>query len=266
MKASIFYNALVAASLALAVKPPSLEGMKLVWHDDFKGCTGCDLDLKQWEHRMHLDHNGELQEYTDSNNNAQLSGGHTLQIVPWKNSNGEWTSARVETLDSWTPTPGKKMRWQAGLRMGDAANRKGLWPAFWMLGDSVRHGTDWPMCGELDIFEQVNGVMEGFGTVHCGQDDNGGGACNEPQGRGSSVPIPNNDFNNWALQVDRTSQDWRQQSIQWFQNGVAFHTVTGADIGDAGVWSTLAHSPFYMIFNVAVGGQWPVRCTREKTQ
>ena len=256
MKTSLFCSALVGAPLALCVKPPSIQGMKLTWHDPFEGCAGCDPNLDEWEYRLNSTTNNERQMYTDSNKNAQLSGGDTLQLVPWKDENGDWTSGRVETLDSWAPEPGKRLRWQAGIRMGEEANRQGMWPAFWMLGDAVRHGTEWPMCGELDIFEQVNGIMTGYGTVHCAQEQ--GGPCNEPQGRGLSIPIPSNDFHQWSLEVDRTSMHWETETIRWSMNGIPFHTLSGAEIGDEGVWSTLAHSPFFMILNVAVGGFWPV--------
>ncbi|KFH41490.1 Glucan endo-1,3-beta-glucosidase A1-like protein [Hapsidospora chrysogenum ATCC 11550] len=255
MKASVLYGALVAAHMALAIKAPSIKGMKTAWHDDFHGCAGCSPNLDEWEFRLDINHNNELQTYTNTNKNVQLSGGQTLQIVPWKDERGRWTSGRIETLESWAPEPGKKLRWQAGIRMGDDANRKGMWPAFWMLGDAVRHGTDWPRCGELDIFEQVNGVMEGYGTIHCDREN--GGVCDEPNGRGAAVPIPNNEFHSWALEVDRTSGDWKTETITWFMDGNPFHRQSGADIGDEGVWSTLAHSPFYMILNIAVGGNWP---------
>jgi hypothetical protein len=35
-----------------------------------------------------------------------------------------------------------------------------------------------------------------------------------------------------------------------------FHQMSGAEIGDQGVWGTLAHSPMFVILNVAVGGNW----------
>lgn len=263
MKASTLYSTIVSAPLALAVKPPSIQDMKLTWYDAFKGCSGCGPSLDDWEYRLNINTNNEHQTYTNSNKNVQLSGGDTLQLVPWKSKNGEWTSGRIETLESWTPEPGKQLRWQASIRMGDDANRQGMWPAFWMMGDAVRHGTEWPMCGELDIFEQVNGVMEGHGTAHCSQEQ--GGICDEPNGRGMSVPIPNNDFHQWSLQIDRTSENWQTETIEWSRDSTPFHKLSGSDIGDEGVWSTLAHSPFFVILNVAVGGSWPVSSLNTKT-
>jgi beta-glucanase (GH16 family) len=144
--------------------------------------------------------------------------------------------------------------------MGPSANQKGMWPAFWMLGDSIRHGTQWPRCGELDIYEQVNGDGVAHGTVHC--DHEGGGACNEPHGRGASTNIPDRDFHNWSIVIDRTSRNWRSETVEWARDGQVFHKLSGADIGDEGVWGTLAHSPYYILLNVAVGGTWPVRFLR----
>ncbi len=50
------------------------------------------------------------------------------------------------------------------IRFGSNAqgNKQGMWPAFWMLGESIHHGTPWPQCGELDIMERVNGGFSGF--------------------------------------------------------------------------------------------------------
>lgn len=255
MKFTLASMALLAAPFTAAIKAPNADGMKIIWQEDFAGSSGSSPNSKTWNIARHIDTNNELQDYSPSNKNIQLSGGDTLQLVPWKEKD-KWTSGRIETKDSWTPEKGKKMRFQAGLRMGEAANQKGMWPAFWMLGDAIRHGTEWPLCGELDIFEQVNGDGIGHGTVHCDAEE--GGACSEPLGRGASTDIPDGNFHSWSLVVDRTSGDWRQETIEWARDGNVFHKLSGAEIGSEGVWSTLAHSPYYILLNVAVGGNWPV--------
>ena len=110
--------------------------------------------------------------------------------------------------------------------------------------------------GEIDIFEQVSGTPEAHGTVHCG--DVGGGPCNEPTGRAAHTTMPpDGTFNEYAVSIDRTNDDWRAQTITWTVNGNSFYVLTGADINDAPVWSSLAHSPLYLLLNVAVGGDWP---------
>lgn len=83
-----------------------------------------------------------------------------------------------------------------------------------------------------------------------------GGICNEPEGRGSSVAIPSQDWQRWRIVWDRTSGDWRSETITWFMNDQQFHRVRGDEINDHAVWESLAAKPLYFILNVAVGGDW----------
>jgi beta-glucanase (GH16 family) len=149
------------------------------------------------------------------------------------------------------------MQIEAAVRFGwnPKSNKRGIWPAFWTMGDSIRHGTPWPQCGELDIMEQLNGEPVAHGTAHCGVVP--GGPCNEQTGITATTPIVDDAFHVWAVRIDRRNADWTQQVITWFRDGQQFHSITGARIGDQAVWSTLAHSPLYIIFNVAVGGTLP---------
>jgi beta-glucanase (GH16 family) len=195
--------------------------------------------------------NNEVESYATSTSNIQLSGGSTLQIVPW-NNNGQWTSGRIEGIGTYTPPTSGKMLFEASIRFGSDApsQRQGLWPAFWLLGDAMRHGTAWPACGELDIMERVNGPLTGYGTAHCGP------SCNDPNGLGESVAIPDEEWHTWGLVVDRTAGDWAAETITWELDGEVYHTLTGAQVGE-GPWTALAHSALYPILNVAVGGDWP---------
>lgn len=197
-----------------------------------------------------------MQSYTTASSNLQISGGGTVQFVPWKSSSGAWTSSRIESKASWTPAAGKVMQVEVSLRLGGeaSANAAGMWPAVWMLGDSIHHGTPWPQCGELDIFEMVNGVDTAFGTAHCIA-----ASCNQPTGLQGSVAT-DSDWHSYALKVNRTSNNWATESISWMRDGVVFYTITGATINDEGVWATLAHSPLYLIMNVAVGGSCTWSC------
>lgn len=246
------------ATSVRATLSPNVPGMSLVWQETFIGDHGDMVDLTQWNIITDIHNNQELETYTQDDTNIQLSGGQTLQLVPQQSATGEWTSSRIESVQSWTPAPGKAMQVQAALRGGVSSidQKQGMWPAFWMLGESLRTGTAWPLCGELDIFEQINGQLTGYGTAHC--DHTGGGACNEPSGLGESIAIPQDDeFHTWALKIDRSCSSWQDETIQWSMDGTVFHTLTGAQIGDEGVWATLAHSPMFVILNLAVGGTWP---------
>ncbi|KAI1331665.1 glycoside hydrolase family 16 protein [Xylariaceae sp. FL0255] len=244
-------------SLAAAIAAPGINGMNCVWSETFEGAAGSSPDTSIWNIATDIDTNDEVETYTTSNNNLQISGGGTIQFVPRKSPTGLWTSGRIESVESWTPAAGQVMMIAANLRLGTnaQANKQGLWPAFWMLGDAVRHGTPWPQCGEIDIFEQVNGVMEGHGTLHCGTDP--GGPCDETDGISAEVALADDDFHTWSVKIDLTNSDWTAQTISFQLDGNTYQTVTGASINDQAVWSTLAHSPMYMILNVAVGGDWP---------
>ncbi|KAH6613576.1 concanavalin A-like lectin/glucanase domain-containing protein [Chaetomium sp. MPI-SDFR-AT-0129] len=249
---------LAIASLVSATPAPVYPGYKVVWSDTFGGKAGASPDKGRWNLITDVQTNGEVQTYTTSSQNLQLSGGDTVQLVPRKSKSGKWTSARIETKSTFTPSAGKITSFEAVIRFGDngAGQKQGIWPAFWMLGDAVHHGTPWPLCGELDIMESVNGLPTAYGTTHCGKGEKGG-PCNEPNGRGGSVGSDNG-WHTWTLQVDRTNGgDWRGEVIRWLKDGQVYHSMSGADIGDQGIWATLAHSPLFIILNVAVGGSWP---------
>ncbi|KAH7030797.1 glycoside hydrolase family 16 protein [Microdochium trichocladiopsis] len=246
------------ASVATAIQPPSVNGLNLVWFDAFRGSAGSPPDLNTWTILDAVHVNNEVQDYTTANSNLQISGGESIQFVPRKDSSGAWTSGRIETKESWTPAPGKVMKLAASLLMGTNPRemKQGIWPAFWALGDAMRHGTEWPLAGEIDIFEQVSGHDQGWGTVHCGH--MGGGPCNEPSGLQTSTVLPADGvFNEWAVTIDLTNPDWRAQTLTWQLNGNTFKSLCGADLGDEATWATLAHSPLYLTLNVAVGGNWP---------
>ncbi|KAL2149058.1 hypothetical protein VTH82DRAFT_1744 [Thermothelomyces myriococcoides] len=248
------------SSLACATPAPAYPGFKLVWSDTFPGAAGATPNKKKWNIITDVQTNDEVQHYSTSNKNLQISGGDTVQLVPFKNSKGRWTSARIETKKAFTPKKGKLTMFEATIRFGDtpAIHKQGMWPAFWLLGDSIHHGTPWPRCGELDIMETVNGLPTAYGTTHCGNGEKGG-PCNEPFGRGGAVPLLDYDWHTWSLQIDRTNKEggWKAETIRWLLDGNVFHEVRGSDIGDQAIWGTLAHSPMFIILNVAVGGTWP---------
>lgn len=255
----IITSLLALAAAANAWEAPQYAGFNRVWQDSFVGSAGSFPNENTWTILQgDLGVNNELQVYERNSRNIQLSGGDTLQLVPWRDSSKPkgWTSGRMETKYTFTPQNGRVTRAEATLRFGGSpqGNKRGIWPAFWSMGDAIRNGVDWPGCGELDIMETVNGELIGHGTIHC--DVYPGGICNEGTGIGSSVGIPDYGWHNWRLEVDRRSSNFRDQSINWYLDGRHFHQVTGARIGNERVWASLAHSPLFFLANVAVGGDW----------
>lgn len=251
---------LLLAAPAAAWDAPQYGGYTRVWQANFPYAAGTPPDAGNWNIVTgDLGVNAELETYTSSPRNVQCSGGGTLQLVPWRDAYARsgWTSGRVESRYTFAPAPGRLTVAEAQIRFGDAdpSRKRGIWPAFWMLGDSIRHGTGWPACGELDIMETVNGQLTGYGTAHC--DVYPGGICNEGNGIGGSVGIPDQSWHTWRVVFDRTAApNWQAESVTWYMDGRQFHQVTGSRIGNEAVWKALCHSPLYFILNVAVGGNW----------
>ncbi|TDZ18927.1 Glucan endo-1,3-beta-glucosidase A1 [Colletotrichum orbiculare MAFF 240422] len=249
---------LLLPTLVAAWDAPNYAGFTRLWQDTFAGAGGSGINQGNWNIITNLRVNNELQDYTTSRANMQLSGGSTLQIVPWRDAaSGRWTSARVESRYTFTPSAGRVTVAEGLIRFGDnsVANKRGMWPAFWILGDAIRNGVGWPRCGELDILETVNGQLTGYGTAHC--DALPGGACNEPNGIGAATGIPDQGWHTWRIQWDRRSGNWQTETITWYRDGQQFHQISGARIGSEGIWNTLARAPLFFILNVAVGGNWP---------
>ena len=236
-------------STSLAEAPEQVVGFTPAWTETFSGTA---VNTANWAFWTGTPSNGEQEIYTGPGVNCQITAASTLLIIP-KNTGGQWTSCRLETVDTFAATPGKKMRVQARLKLGQPGDHlQGIWPAFWSLGVGVRNGVGWPACGEIDTFENTDGGALGYGTVHCGN------LCHDPTGLSQGVTFDYGSFHTWAHVVDLTSSDWTKQSITWLLDGTAYNVITGAQIGDAGVWNTLV-GPMFMTLNVAVGGAWPGR-------
>ncbi|KAK4205488.1 concanavalin A-like lectin/glucanase domain-containing protein [Triangularia verruculosa] len=250
------------STLASAGAVPNYPGYRTLWSDNFAGAAGQKPDSNLWNTITNLKTNNDLQEYTTSNSNLQLSGGGTVQIIPRLNrQTNTWTSARIETKAVFTPAANKITIFEGSIRFGDhpVHLKQGIWPAFWMLGKAIHQGTPWPQCGELDIMETINGVPTAYGTVHCGSFP--GGPCNEPIGRHGTTGITPSGWHTYRIKVDRTAARsggrWEDEVIDWEVDGRPYYSLRGSEVGDQGVWGTLAHSPMFLILNVAVGGDWP---------
>ncbi|KAF5228014.1 hypothetical protein FOXYS1_16026, partial [Fusarium oxysporum] len=109
------------ASLVSATSAPTRPDLKLIWKDEFTGCQGCSPKTNNWNTALNINSNNELQVYSTSNKNIQLSGGDTLQLVPWKDGKGEWTSGRLESKKAFHADKNKALRVEASIRMGDSA-------------------------------------------------------------------------------------------------------------------------------------------------
>ncbi|KAH8589455.1 concanavalin A-like lectin/glucanase [Bisporella sp. PMI_857] len=229
-----------------------MENYHVVWADDFNGENGVLPNTSNWEYQISTpdtNSNQEVQYYQKSTKNAFLSGAGTAWIAPVHESDGRWTSARLRSWKNWKSEPGKKMVIQAEIRFGQSPTekQKGIWPAFWTLGQACRSPGNWPACGEFDIMELADGRSTTVANVHYGR--------NGRISKGSSpFPFDRTQYHTYAVKIDREPAAWQEQKIQFYLDGTMYHQVTGAQVGNLEDWTILAHTPIYITLNVAVGG------------
>jgi beta-glucanase (GH16 family) len=220
----------------------------LTWSDEFNGAAGTGPDSSKWARDTGGGGfgNNELEYYTTGTANvAQDGNGHLVITARRENPAGyscwygscQYTSARLKTQGRFTQAYG---RFEARLRI---PRGQGLWPAFWMLGDNIG-SVGWPTSGEIDVMENVGFEPNTVhGTIH-GPGYSGGEGIGAPYS--ISAPFAN-DFHTFTV-------DWAPDSLSWYVDGVQYQRRTPADLGgDRWVFD----HPFFMLLNVAVGGNWP---------
>jgi len=263
-------STVIVAITANAAVPPTPGGWTLTFSDDFTGPSGSSPSGANWIMRTgHQYQNppgppfwgtGEIAAHTTDPRNVSTDGQGNLRITPLRDGGGNWTSARIETQrTNFRPGPNGVVRVEARIQMpnvtGEAA--KGYWPAFWMLGSPYRgNHHNWPGIGEFDIMENVNGINNVWGVLHC--DVNPGGACNETSGRAGSRPCPGascqSAFHTYRFEWDASVNP---NQLRWYVDGQQFHSVSQADL-PGHVWAQMTnHAGYFIILNVAIGGAFP---------
>jgi beta-glucanase (GH16 family) len=223
-------------------------GWRLVWSDEFDGTSGSPVDSNKWSFDIGGKGwgNNELETYTNRTANADLEGG-SLVIKALKetytgrdNITRNYTSARLLTRNKFTQTYG---RFEARIKLPFG---KGLWPAFWMLGDNI--GTvGWPTCGEIDIMENIGKEPSTVhGTFH-------GPGYSGAKGVSAAYKLPNgqkfaDDFHAFAV-------EWEPNVMRFYVDGLLYKTRTPSDVPAGTTW--VFNHPFFIILNVAVGGGFP---------
>ncbi len=251
----------VAANTASAAVPAP-SGWTQVFADDF---DGDNLNLKDWQVIEGTSYpgghwgfgTGEIERSTADN--VSVANGMMTITAKGQGAGEGWTAARVETNRSdFQPPAGGKLRVEASLRLPEAPNgaSNGYWPAFWMLGAPFRgNWWNWPMIGEFDIMENVSGLNRVWATMHCGTSP--GGPCNEKDGVGNGGPVSctpacTKSFHRYTLDWSRADN-----SATWYVDGKQVHrTQRGVNI-PADVWDTATNHGFFIILNIAMGGEMP---------
>jgi beta-glucanase (GH16 family) len=220
------------------ISPNTYAGLKLIWADEFDGTT---LDEKNWNYELGNNNgwgNRELQFYRKEN--TTLRDGYLAIQAKQENFSGfSYTSSRLTTQNKINPKYGR-IDVRAVLPKG-----QGLWPAIWMLGKNI-NTVNWPKCGEIDIMELIGGGNgkdnKIYGTAHW--DNNGSHAQ-----YGGNTTLSANTFND---EFHVFSITWDEKRIIWYLDNVKFHEI---DTTPAGLKAF--QEEFFLILNVAVGGEWP---------
>lgn len=209
------------------------QSWTLVWSDEFNGTS---VNTKNWAYDTGAGGwgNAELEDYTPRTQNATISNGNLL-IIGRKETYGtsSYTSARMKTqgLQSWTYG-----RIESRIKLPSG---QGLWPAFWMLGDTIS-SIGWPYCGEIDIMECINTTPEDYGTMHW---YNAGGASYG----GDTIATSVNTYHTYGIEWDSTAIRWTFDSVQYWEGNIANNVNN----------TNAFHKPFFILLNMAIGGSWP---------
>ncbi len=203
---------------------------RLVWADEFNG-TSIDTTVWTFETGNNGWGNNEHEFYTASN--ATVKDGELL-ITARKESVGtaSYTSARMKTQGRKSFIYGR-VEARMKIPLG-----QGLWPAFWMLGENIS-SIGWPKSGEIDIMEHINADSLLYGTAHW--DKNG-----HVSSGGKTVFDPS------AYHV--YDIEWTADVLTWHVDGVKYHELSITN-STGNVFPF--HSPFFILLNFAVGGDWP---------
>ena len=223
-----------SATELAAVQPMDVStnsrALTLVWSDEFNGTT---VDGSKWNiDNGNPNVNNEKEYYQAAN--AAVTGGNLVITAKNQSVGGQpYTSAKLNTSGKFSVQYG---RIEARIKLPAF---QGSWPAFWMLGNNINQ-VSWPNCGEIDIMEQVNTSNTILGTMHW----NGG---NGHVQYGNSTTTTPTDYHVYAV-------EWDNSSIKWYVDNTLYGTGNIANnVNNTGAFQL----PFYIILNLAVGGDLP---------
>ena len=231
----------ISVTQAAAEKPAynAPDGYTLVWQDEFEG-TSNQLNADDWTHEVKASGwvNHELQNYVNHKTPegalvTEVKNG-TLRITALK-ENGKVYSGRVyaKVKSGWTYG-----YIEASIKLPKG---KGTWPAFWMMPVNFK---SWPADGEIDIMEEVgyhpdyvSSSLHANAHVH----SNNTQVTHEMKCTGAE-----GEFHTYAIL-------WTSKNITTYVDGKVQLSYDNRGLGRDD-WPY--DDPFYVILNLAWGGDW----------
>jgi len=235
---AVLMQALFFSCRQEASSPDFVKDMKLVWSDEFDGESNCPNEENwDWNEGAHGWGNSEVQNYTKERANSYVSKG-SLKIVAQKDAKGKWTSARLIS------------RWKKAFTYGyiefraKVPDRKGSWPALWMMSDKNEYG-QWPRSGEIDVMEHAASTWQDktYGTAHCKAGYGGSPVKSE-------YIIVENIEKKWHTY----GVLWTEDAITWYCDGKPYSEYKNPRDEQKSENSWPFDKDFYIIINLAMGG------------
>ncbi|NLD94842.1 MAG: family 16 glycosylhydrolase [Fibrobacter sp.] len=237
-----------------ASTPPKIDGMTLVWNDEFS--KDGKPDAANWRYETGFVRNQELQWYQSDNasvkNGVLVIEGRKQQVknpnyvsgsTDWKKNRqyAQYTSSSINSsgLKTW-----KFGRFDIRARIN---TQKGSWPAIWTLGVNG----EWPSNGEIDILEfyQVSGVPGILANFAWG-------TTTRWQAKWDGANKPLSYFVNkdpmWVDKFHVWTMDWGRDTIRLLLDGELMNEALVKDMNNPD-----GSNPFlqnhYILLNLALG-------------
>lgn len=230
------------------------EQWEMVWNDEFNGSA---VDASKWTVQdTELVYNNELQYYSPNNTRIVKDGNrNVLQIEAKREQKGSknYTSGKLITKEKGDWTYGKVVV-RAKLPI-----QQGMWPAIWMMPTDEAHYGGWPASGEIDIMELLGGQNkdhEIYSTIHY-DSKKADGSHGHDQGK---YTLPQGE--SFADEYHDFQVEWLPGMIRFYVDGKLHHQInnwqtTAAGQPESYTFPAPFDRPFYLILNLAVGGDWP---------
>ena len=220
-----------------ALRAQSTTNWQLIFEDEFEG-TGFNTQTWSYCKRGTPDWNKYL---ISSSQTVAVENG-VLKVRAIKNTNLAADPVPYHT-------GGIESRGKFNFRYGKAEikakfnNGQGSWPAIWMMPTKGEYG-GWPGSGEIDIMENVGYDPDTIvGTVHTQAYNHSIGT---QKGKRISIPDCHETFHLYAL-------EWEPEELRIYVDSTLYFTYKNEGTGSE-AWPF--DKPFYLLLNVAVGGNW----------
>jgi beta-glucanase (GH16 family) len=219
----------------------------LTWSDEFNAPDGTAPDPAKWAFDVggHGWGNNQLESDTARPENAVQEGGNlvlTARKEEYTDAGGHlrhYTSARMKSLGQFAQTYG---RFEARMKLPAG---KGIWPAFWMLGDNIA-SAGWPQGGEIDVVETIGNPREMYSTVH-------GPGYSGAKGLSQKFELPAGEAVDTGFHL--YAVEWTPKTIKFFFDDKLIVEQTTKSLPTGATW--VFDHPFFVLLDLAVGGYWP---------